>query len=234
MADQRLGIVERPHLKPTARRLSGSLRFEHAVDHADAAYGLYVQGASSGIGERARIGLIGTMLGSRYFTALRTEKQLGYIVHAYALPIARHPGLVCVVQASTAGADEIEALTMAFLDAQRSWFAGLADDEFDEHKRGYIAALTRADRNNYERMSRLVVDLDARVLTFDERERLASAVARLTTADVASAFETLIDPTRGNRLTVYSVGSAGGAARDGTPLASIEAFRASIGPRSGS
>lgn len=219
MANQRLGIVERSHVKPTARRLSGSRRFEHAVEHADAAYGLYVQGGSSGIGERARIGLIGAMLGGRYFTALRTEKQLGYIVHAYALPIARHPGLVCVVQASTAGADEIEALTKAFLDAQRPWFAGLADDELDEHKRGYIAALTQADRNNYERMSRLVVDLDARVLTFDERERLANAVARLTPAEVAHAYETLIDPARGNRLTVYSPGSAGGAAREGTSRA---------------
>ena len=131
------------------------------------------------------------------------------------------------MQASRAGADEIEALTKAFLDAQRSWFAGLADDELEEHKRGYIAALTRADRNNYERMSRLVVNLDARVLTFDEPERLASAVARLTTAEVASAFETLIDPARGNRLTVYSPGSAGHAARDGTPLASIETFQTS-------
>ena len=226
MADQRLGIVERPHLKPTARRLSGSRRFEHAVDHADAAYGLYVQGTSGGIEERARIGLIGSMLGARYFTALRTEKQLGYVVHAYGLPIARHPGLVCVVQASTAGADEIEALTTTFLDAQRSWFAGISAAEFDEHKRGYIAALTRADRNNYERMWRLVADLDARVLTFDERERLASAVARLTPAEVARAYETLIDPARGNRLTVYSPGSAGGAAREGTPLSSAEAFTA--------
>ena len=102
LAEARLGIVERPHHRPTARRLSGSRRLEHAVDHADAAYGLYVQGASGGIEDRARIGLIGSMLGTRYFTALRTEKQLGYIVHAYALPIARHPGLVCVVQASTA------------------------------------------------------------------------------------------------------------------------------------
>jgi len=126
------------------------------------------------------------MLGARYFTALRTERQLGYVVQAYALPIARHPGLVCVVQASKAGPDEIEALTRAFLDDQRSWFAGLDDAEFDEHKRGYIAALTGADRNNYQRMWRLVADLDGRVLTFGQRARLASAVARLTPADLAA------------------------------------------------
>ena len=226
-AQRRLGIVERPHVLPTARRLSGSRRLENAVDHADAAYGLYLQGASGEIEERARVGLIGAMLGSRYFTALRTEKQLGYIVQSYALPIARHPGLVCVVQASKAGADEIEALTRAFLDGQRSWFAGLRDPDLDEHKRGYIAELTRLDRNNHERMSRLVTDLSVRVLTFDEREQLASAVARLNAAEVSRAFETLVDPARGNRLTVYSPGSVGSAPQDGSPLKSIEAFTTS-------
>lgn len=167
------------------------------------------------------------MLGSRYFTALRTEKQLGYIVQAYALTIARRPGLVCVVQAPKAGADEIEALTRAFLDAQKSWFTGLGDADLDEHKRGYIAELTRLDRNNHERMSRLVTDLAGRVLTFDEREQLADAVARLSPAEVARAYETLVDPGRGNRLTVYSPGSTGAAPRDGSPLASIGAFKAS-------
>ena len=180
LAQRRLGIVDLPHVLPKARRLTGSRRYEHAVEHDDAAYALYIQGSGDAIGERARIGLIGRMIAVRYFTELRTERQLGYIVHAYALPIARHPGIACVVQASKAGANEIEALTRAFLDEQRAWFRGLSEAELEEHKSGYVAALTRADRNNYDRVSRLVSDLAARVLSFDEREKLAGAVSRLT------------------------------------------------------
>ena len=227
LAQERLGVVELEHVLPTARRLAGSRRFAHDVDHDDAAYALYVQGASDAIEERARIGLIGRMLGARYFTALRTERQLGYIVQAYAFPIARHPGIACVVQASKAGAGEVEALTRAFLDAQRTWFHGLSAAELEEHKSGYVGALTRLDRNNHERISRLVADLSGRVITFDERQRLASAVARLTPLEVADAYEALIDPSRGNRLTVYSPGIAGTAAQDGAPVLSMEAFWAS-------
>ena len=230
LAQQRLGIVDLPHVLPAARRLAGSRRYEHAVDHDDAAYALYIQGASDTIEERARIGLIGRMIAVPYFTALRTERQLGYIVHAYALPIARHPGIACVVQASNAGAEEVETLTRAFLDEQRAWFRGLSEVELEEHKNGYVAVLTRADRNNYDHVSRLVSDLAARVLTFDEREQLADAVVRLTPAEVADAYDALIDPARGNRLTVYSPGIVGTAPQNGAPVSSIEAFRESTSP----
>ena len=228
-----LGIVELPHVLPSARRLAGSRRYQHAIDHDDAAYALYIQGESDTIEERARIGLIGRMLGGRYYTALRTEKQLGYVVQAYALPIARHAGIVCVVQASKSGADEVETLTRAFLDEQRVWFRGRSEAELEEYKNGYVAALTRADRNNYDRVSRLVSGLAARVLTFDEREQLADAVVGLTPAEVADAYDALIDPARGNRLTVYSPGIVGTAPQDGAPVSSIEAFRESTSPTPG-
>ena len=227
---QRLGIVELPHVLPTARQLAGSRHYEHAVDHDDAAYALYIQGESDTIEERARIGLIGRMLGGRYYTALRTEQQLGYVVQSYALPIARHAGIVCVVQASKSGADEVGTLTRAFLDEQRMWFRGRSEAELEEYKNGYVAALTRADRNNYDQVSRLVSGLAARVLTFDEREQLADAVVRLTPAEVADAYDALIDPARGNRLTVYSPGIVGTAPQDGAPVSSIEAFRESTSP----
>ena len=227
LVHQRLGLVELPHALPTARHPSGSRRHEHD----DAAYALYLQGASDAIKERARIGLIGRMLGVRYFTALRTEHQLGYVVQAYSLSIARHPGIVCVVQASKVGAYEVEALTRAFLDDQRAWFRRLSEAELEEHKSGYVAALTRADRNNRDRASRLLSNLAARVITFDQREQLANAARRLTPAEVADAYDALIDPARGNRLTVYSPGITGTMPRDGVPVSSIDAFRASTSSR---
>ena len=228
LAQQRLGIVDLPHVLPNARRLAGSRLFEHAIDHDDAAYALYIQGKSDSIEERARIGLIGQMLSRRYYTSLRTDKQLGYVVQAYALPIARHAGIVCVVQASKAGVDEVESLSQTFLDEQRAWFRGLSEAELEEYKNGYVAAMTRADRNNYDRVYRLVADLAARVLTFDEREQLANAARRLTLEVVAETYEALIEPSRGNRLTVYSPGRAGTVPQDGTPVPSIEAFSVSL------
>ena len=227
LAQRRLGIVERAHRIPRAKRLAGAARrYERAVEHDDATYLLYFQGESDAVEERARIGLIGRMLTARYFTALRTERQLGYIVNAYDNPIARHAGLVFTLQASSVGVAEIEMLTQAFLDDQRSWFRGLSAAEFESYKQGYLAPLERAsDLNHHDRIARLLDDLDYRNLTFDDRAQLRDAVALLEAADIAGAYEALIDPERGNRLTVYSRGKPDTAPADGEPIASMMAFK---------
>lgn len=226
LAQHELSIVERPHRAPGAKRVVGSRRYEHAVDHDDATYLLYLQGESDAIEEQARIGLIARMLSARYFTALRTERQLGYVVDAYDDPIARHAGLVFMVQASSVGVEEIEALTRAFLDDQRGWFRGLSPGEFDAYRRGYVAPLEQSgDFNHQDRISRLLADLTDRILTFDTTKQLRSAVANLDAAGIADTYERLIDPERGNRLTVYSRGKPGTEPRDGEPIASIMAFK---------
>ena len=227
LAQRRLGIVERPHRIPRATRVVGAARrYERAVDHDDATYLLYIQGESDAVEVRARIGLIGRMLTARYFTALRTERQLGYIVDAHDNPIARHAGLVFTVQASRVGVAEIEMLTQAFLDDQRRWFRGLSAAEFESYKQGYLAPLERAgDLNHDDRITRLLDDLGYGTLTFDSRQQLRDAVASLGSEDIADAYEALIDPERGNRLTVYSRGKPGTPPASGEPIASIMAFK---------
>ena len=232
LAQRRLGIVERAHRIPRAKRVAGAARrYERAVEHDDATYLLYIQGESDAVEERARIGLIGRMLTARYFTALRTERQLGYVVNAYDNPIARHAGLAFTVQASSVGVAEIEALTQAFLDDQRSWFRGLSAQEFESYKQGYLAPLERtSDLNHHDRIARLLDDLDYRTLAFDSRSQLRDAVSGLEAVDIADAYEALIGPARGNRLTVYSRGKPGTEPAVGTPIVSIDEYKRQAAP----
>ena len=190
-----------------AQVLDGARHIERDVDHDDAVYLLYLQGDAPTLAERARLGLLGRMLGPRYFTALRTEQQRGYIVQAYRHSIERHPGIVFAVQSPGTDAAGLEAATAAFIEAQREWLREIPQDELEEHKRGHIAALTRRDRNLMDRFWRLRRDLDDRVLTFDSMERLADAVAELDATALSVAYERLIDPARGNRLTAFSRGA---------------------------
>ena len=225
-AQRTLGVVDRPYQAPRAKRLVGARHYEHAVDHDDAAYLLYIQDESASMVDVARSGLIGRMLGARYFTALRTERQLGYVVGAYADHIARHPGLVFTVQASSVGVREIEALTQQFLEDQRSWFRELTPDEFEAYRAGYSAPLERpSDFNRQERIDRLLADLTHGVFTFDSKLQLKDAVASLEAAEVADAYERLIDAAAGNRLTVFSRGKPDTAPTDGEPITSIMAFK---------
>lgn len=224
LVQQRLDIVEMTHVRPSARRLAGSLRYEHAVESRrdDTSHALYIQGASDTIEARVSTDLIGQMLRDHYFTALTADEQT-YIAHASSLPVARHPGIM-LLQFSETGAEELETRTRAFLDEQRAWFRGLSEKELEEHKSRYVATLTPPDRNNRDRVARLADDLANRVLTFDERDQLVRAVRRLTRAKIADAYDALIDPSRGNRLTVYNPGPAGTVPRDGKLVSSRKEF----------
>ena len=147
------------------------------------------------------------------------------MVDAYDISIARLPGIVFVLQASKAGVDEVEALTREFLDDQRSWFRELPADEFEEYRNGYLSLLDMVDVGNDDRVARLHADLTDRILTFDSERQLRDAVADIEAADLADAYDALIDPARGNRLTVFSRGKPGTAPVDGEPIASIMAFK---------
>ena len=233
LVQRRLGIVELPHLLTTARRLAESLRYEHSVEFRDDTdYALYIQGASDAIKERVSIALIGLMLYDRYFTALAAEDEHTYVAHAFALSVARFPGLM-FVQFSETGAEALETRTQAFLDEQRAWFRSLSEAELEKYKNRCIATLPPPDRNNRDRVARLARNLAARVLTFDDQDQFVGAVRRLTVDEVADAYESLIDPSRGNRLTVYSPGPAGTVPKDGTLVSSIEELIESTSPASG-
>ena len=94
------------------------------------------------------------------------------------------------------------------------------------YKQGYLAPLERGgDLNHDDRVSRLLDDLAHRTLTFDSRQQLRDAVAGLEAVDIADAYEALIDPARGNRLTVYSRGKPGTEPAHGVPIASVEEFK---------
>ncbi len=189
-----------------ARVLDGAKYIEREVDHDDAVYVLYLQGDAATLAERARLGLLGRMLGPRYFTTLRTEQQRGYIVQAYRFSVEGHPGIVFVVQSPGTDTAGLQSATGAFIEAQRKWLREISVAELEEHKRGFISALTRDDRNLTDRSGRLQADLDDRVLTFDSNERLARAVAELDASELSAAYERLIDSVD-NRLTVFSRGA---------------------------
>ena len=231
LVQRRLRIVELPHVIPTARRLAGSLRYENPAEFRDdTVYALYIQGARDAIEERARIALIRHMLHDRYFTAHIADEQT-YVASATLLTIVRLPGIVFTLWSET-GAEELEARTQAFLDEQRAWFRSLSKAELEEYKNRCIATLPPLDRNNRDRMARLARNLAARVLTFDERAQLVSATRRLTVAEIAATYDSLIDTSRGNRLTLYNPGDAGTIPQDGTLVSSVGELIESTSPAS--
>lgn len=223
---ERLPLRRFASYQPTVVKLDDSapLTYPLEIDHNDAAVTLYVQGANDSIEERALFGLAAQMLSSPYFTALRTEQQLGYVVMTAPWAVRNTPGLVFVVQSPVTGADTITASTEAFLRDYRKTLDALTEDELDAQKQGFIARLTEQDKTLFARSRRYWLDLELNFLNFDSREQIAAAAAVINRQSFVAFYDRLMRAATRQRLVLYSDGQFGGTV-PGAVIDDVTAFK---------
>src|SRR5690606_2582466 len=127
---------------------------------------------------RAVSGLAAAILRQAYFTSLRTEQQLGYVVAVAHQTLRDRAGLAFIVQSPVASAARLEEATREFLTEQIEVVSAMPDEAFEDYKRGLISSLLKKDDNLAERGRRLWANLDLGVTTFDLHAQLADEVAK--------------------------------------------------------
>ena len=71
-----------------------SLLLELTIDHNDSSMVIYLQDKNDKIRSRATSTLAGQMIGTPYFSDLRTNQQLGYVVSAGSRMMEDRNGLI--------------------------------------------------------------------------------------------------------------------------------------------
>jgi secreted Zn-dependent insulinase-like peptidase len=221
---ERLSLSDFPRYQPRVTDVEGARRYQLDIDHGDAAMVLYLQDPDSTIASRARSALTASVLRQAYFTSLRTEQQLGYVVSLASQTVRDRGGLAFVVQSPAVSAAELERRTRDFLVAQQQALQSMPEDAFASYQQGLVAQLTERDRNLGERGARLWTDLDLGVTTFDSRTRLADAVAALDKAALLAYVTDTVARFDRDRLLVFSKGQFDDVPA-GTGLDSVSAFK---------
>jgi len=176
------------------------------VDHNDASMVLYVQDEQSSFESRARSSLLTHLVAPSFFSSLRTEQQLGYVVSAVNTQLRDRGGISFVIQSPVVGPDTLRDRALAFMTAQEGVLSEMSDEEFDANKGGLIAKLTQKDKNLSQRSNRYWGNLDQGVTTFDSNMQLAKAVSDLSKGDM-QAFLNAVNGKLGNQyMMVYSEG----------------------------
>ena len=191
-----------PVIKPVQSKVDQTID----VDHDDSATVLYVQGNNTGLAEQARFGLLSQLLRSPYFTALRTEQQLGYVVAASNGQMYKTPGLAFIVQSPVASSAQVRSSTTDFMTGYKSVLEAMPEAEFAAAKGGYLNRLREKDKNQQGRATRYWGDLLLDINTFDRREQLASEVEKLTQSSMTQAVAELSDKLENAYFQVSSPG----------------------------
>jgi len=244
-------IVERglvapakPVSVPSGRvvKLANGDSYARNVDNTqdDSAVAIYYQGPDKQFSSRARVALLVNMIGPAFFEALRTEKELGYIVFASSMSILERPGIAFVVQSPIADPGTLVRHVESFLEEYGEKIAELDQATFEQHRTALLNNLLEADSTLDERTRRYWNELDREHYAFDLRKNLAAAIKEVSLADFKASYENLLRSRESKRLIVRAAGlrhnvaaSAAGDVREETLILHAPSFKQEKGFFSG-
>lgn len=172
-----------------------------SFDHPDTGYSFFIQGENKSYKERALFSLLSQMLSSPYYTDIRTEKQLGYIVFATPFSMLEVPGLAFIVQSPNSTYEQIHQHTSDFLRSYSNNINEITDSEFNDHKSALINLIQEKDKQLSERTARYWREIDEENFNFDTKEKLAQAIRDTAMPALEEKLRRLLDAKR-NLLVV--------------------------------
>jgi secreted Zn-dependent insulinase-like peptidase len=230
LLDEHLPLAPFPLLKPELVEVAEPLLLNVAVDHDDASMVLYVQDAEASYESRARTALLTQILEQSYFSSLRTEQQLGYVVTMTNRTIRNRGAIAFIIQSPVASPAALEEATIRFMEDQLPRVRNLSADAFAQFQDGLVSRLTEKSKNLRERSGRYVADLEADVTTFDSQRQIAEIVAELTLPEVIAHFEATLERLQDARLLVYNLGRFSDAPENGRQLDGPLSFKPEFKP----
>ncbi len=186
---------------------NGGLTRLMSLDHRDAVAVRYRQGADRSVAERARLLMLGQVIGSAFYDRLRTQQKLGYVVFSTAMPLMEVPGMVFVVQSPNHEPAAIQMAIDEFLADFMEEFEGISPGEFEQHRQGLLSQLLRSDQQLTERSDYYWRELDREAYRFDTRSRLAGAIRAVTPADLAKVLRAMREDEGAREIRVNAYGS---------------------------
>lgn len=204
--------------KSTVADITEPLLLNMNVDHNDAALLIYVQDKDASFASRAKSGLAGQILRSAYFSSLRTDQQLGYVVSAGVRRLNTRSGNLFLVQSPKAGVKDLEQTTLTFMQNYVDSWQDLSDEEFAQQKSGLISRLTESDKNLAQRSQKYWQNLQDENYDFDTNEQIAAAVEQLNKDQMGEFMQDILKRLKGNRIIIFSPGKFGQAPNKGRLL----------------
>ncbi len=185
LRDSELITVERSRVRQLPER---ETQVSLKVDHPDTGYTLYMQGDNTSFRERARFRLLAQIISSPFYEAIRTNRQLGYIVYATPFEMLETPALGFVVQSPSASPEEIDQAVQAFAAEFEQSLTAMTEAGLAREKQAVISSLLEKDRQLGEISSRYWQEIDRGETGFNSREQLADAVRQVGRQELLTTF----------------------------------------------
>lgn len=160
------------------------------LDHNDKAAALYVQGLGDSLEDEANMRLIRQILESSYYSQLRTEQQLGYIVFLTNVSFKDVPGSLFMVQSPNTSIEKIKAATEQFI--LQSIDAIPDDLDLTPYQRSVATKLLEKSQSLSEKSDfywKHIVENDT---SFSYQQRLVDAVYAISAKELKAYYQQVL------------------------------------------
>ena len=178
------------------------VRFSREVEDNNNSLAYAIQVGEKDLSLLAKTSIIASIVESDFYTQMRTNQQLGYIVWSFNQRMEDRIFFRLVIQSSTHGPFEMSKRVDAWLAGTEKIFSNLTDQEFERHKESLVVGLEK------EGDSLGAVASDLYSLATDEKgdfhfkKKMIHVVKGLKKADVALTAEKIFRKKRTPRLEV--------------------------------
>ena len=174
--------------------------------YSDSATLFYLQSTTQGHKARVAMGVASQWLKSDFYTQLRTEKQLGYIVTSGVYPVYDLAGLFFVIQSPVAGPVKLKQHINGFIDASLNELPSVTSEQFEQYRRALRLRLAERPKNLWEQGKRFWRDIHYRYNDFDSRDQLIAALDSLSFEDWQKQVQLVLTDNHRRGVWLYTIG----------------------------
>lgn len=173
---------------------------EIPVDHSDSSVALYIQGAEDSLRERAHLALLQGMMDAPFYSEMRTEKKLGYVVGSDIAHRRRVPGLVFYVQSPVATAQQLRGEVDGFLSRFEAVLADMNEGDLERYRRSVLVNIEEAPKSLGELSARHRESIELGFDSVEFRPLLAEQLRAVTRESLLDAYQRLF---KGDRRALW-------------------------------
>lgn len=184
-----------------------SYHYKIIIDHDDSSIITYYQAKNDHIKTQAMYAFIVQILKAEFFNQLRTEEQLGYIVHAGSGSLYRLPGIRFIIQSPVLGPSKLLARIDQFLVSYLETLKMMSPEEFEKHRNSILSDLSKRDTRLSERTGRYKSALALNYIEFNHRELLAEKIKKIKKKALVKAYKKIFLSEKMARIVVSNTGN---------------------------
>ena len=171
------------------------IRFSRQIADNNNSIFYTLQVGERGFKEQARASMVAAIVQSDFYTQMRTNQQLGYIVWSFQNQIEERLFFKMIIQSAGYGPFELQKRVEAWMKSSGKLLTELSDEEFEKHRKSMIVSLEKKGDSIAEVAGDLYYFAVDEKGDFDFKKKMVQAVKNLTKEEVVKAgLRILQDP----------------------------------------